>query len=575
MRFDYDLVIRGGLVADGGGGEPFTADVAVRGGRIAAVGPALARGAEEVDATGKLVTPGFVDIHTHYDGQAIWSRRLDPSASHGVTTVVLGNCGVGFAPCRAEDRGLLIKVMEGVEDIPGAVMAEGLTWDWETFPEYLEALEARPRDIDVAAFLPHSPLRVYVMGERGAVGAPATAEDLARMRELARQAVEAGALGAASSRMFAHRTASGAPIPSYAAAAEELKAIACGVADAGSGVLQVVPDIPHLDWEDEIDRLVEVAAVSGRPLTFSMGTPNGGEPVWRKALAKVEAAAARGARLIPQILPRPVGLIAGLELSVNPFRLCPSYAALADLAPAARTAQMRRPEVRARLVAEQPDPGHPLVVQGRMWDWMFPLADPPDYAPPLERSVAAQARARGVSPAEVAYDLLLENDGKGMLYITLGNYHDGRLDALHELLERPDTVLGLGDGGAHYSAICDASYPTFFLTYWARDRRGPRLSVGRAVQALARRPAEAVGLRDRGLLRPGYKADINVIDHARLQLHAPQVRYDLPAGGRRLDQAATGYEATIVSGRVIRRQDLPTEAYPGRLVRGAQASPGD
>jgi N-acyl-D-aspartate/D-glutamate deacylase len=490
-----------------------------------------------------------------------------------VTTVVLGNCGVGFAPCRAADHERLVKVMEGVEDIPGVVMSEGLPWTWETFPEYLDALEARQRDIDVAAFLPHSPLRIYVMGERGAAGEPATEDDMAQMRALTREAIEAGALGAASSRQFAHRTKAGALIPSYAAAAAELKAIACGMTDAGRGVMQVVPDVPHMPWEGEIERLIEVATASGRPLTFSMGTPNAGDPIWLGALEQVEAANAAGAKLIPQILPRPVGMLASHELSVNPFCLCPSYAALAGLPIEAKIAELRRPEMRARLLAETPAEGHPLSVLGRMWDWMFPFSDPPNYAPPLETSIAAQARARGVPPQELAYDMLLEHDGKAMFYITMGNYYEGKLDALGELLRRPGIVMGLGDGGAHYGAICDASYPTFFLTYWARDRPSDRLTIGETVRALARKPAEAVGLLDRGLLRPGYKADINVIDFGRLVLHAPIVRHDLPAGGLRLDQAATGYEATIVSGRIIRRNDEPTDELPGRVIRGQQPAP--
>jgi len=573
MTRDYDLVIRDGLIVDGGGGEPFVGDVAISGDRIAAVGRVTGRGTEEIDATDRIVTPGFVDIHTHYDGQAIWSSQLSPSSSHGVTTVVMGNCGVGFAPCKLEDHDLLVKVMEGVEDIPGVVMAEGLPWTWETFPQYLDELEARPRDIDVAAYLPHSPLRVYVMGARGAAGEPATADDLARMRALTREAMNAGALGFASSRMFYHRTKAGELIPSYAAADEELKAIAGGLADVDKGVIQLVLDVPHATWREEMTHLVDCVTAARRPATFSLGTSNAGERIWDDALHIMAAANAQGARIAAQVLPRPVGMLAGLQLSVNPFCLCPSYAPLAELPLAEKVAAMRTPELRARLLAEDPGQGNPLVVMGRMWEWMFPLSDPPNYEPPLDTSVAAQARARGVTPAEVAYDMLLENDGHAMLYITLGNFYQGKLDALYEMMQRPDVVMGLGDGGAHYGAICDASYPTFFLTYWVRDRTSARLDVAAAVRALAYAPAAAVGLDDRGLLRVGYKADINVIDHARLRLHAPQVRYDLPAGGRRLDQTATGYDATIVSGKIIRRYDQPTTTLAGRVVRGAQPAP--
>jgi N-acyl-D-aspartate/D-glutamate deacylase len=570
----YDLVIRGGLIVDGSGSEPLVADIGVKDGRIAAIGKITESGAEEIDAAGKLVTPGFVDIHTHYDGQAIWSDRLNPSSSHGVTTVVVGNCGVGFAPCRAEDHNLLIKVMEGVEDIPGVVMAEGLPWNWETFPEYLDALEARPHDIDVASYLPHSPLRVYAMGARGAGREPATAEDLARMRSLAREAIEAGALGFASSRQSIHRTKAGEQIPSFDAADAELKAVAKGLADAGDGVVQVVLNTPFQSWDDELKRLRGVVEASGRPATFTMGVSNSGpEADWKNALAIVDRANGDGQRMTAQVFPRPIGMVTGHELSVNPFCLCPSYQALDRLPLAQKIAELCKPEVRARILNDKPADGHPLAVIGRNWDWMFPFSDPPNYEPPLDTSVGAQARAKGIRPAELAYDLLLEKDGRAMLYVALGNYQDGKLDAVLELMKHDHTIVGLGDGGAHYGVICDASYPTFTLTYWTRDRQGERLSLAQAVRALAFEPAAALGLNDRGLVREGYKADLNVIDYDRLALHAPTVKYDLPAGGRRLDQGATGYTATIVSGKVIRRNDEPTGLLPGRLVRGSQAAP--
>lgn len=570
---DYDLVIRGGLIADGSGGEPYAGDVAVRDGRIAAVGRVAGRGAEEIDARGLIVTPGFVDIHTHYDGQAIWSSTLSPSSAHGVTTAILGNCGVGFAPCRTQDHDMLIRVMEGVEDIPGVVMAEGLPWDWETFLQYLEALESRRRDIDVGAYLPHSPLRVYVMGGRGAMREPATAQDKARMRQLAREAMEAGALGVASSRMFIHRTKAGELIPSYDADLDELTEIARGMTDAGTGTLQLVPDIPHGTWEAEMDHLLHVVERCGRPATFTLGTPNGGAPVWEAAMAQVEAANARGLRVKAQVLPRPVGLLSGFELSANPFCLCPSYAGLEALPFSERIEKLRTPQMRERLLAEKPKEGHPLAMIARNWDWMFPLGDPPDYEPPLESSIGARARAAGVPPEEIAYDYLLSADGHAMLYNTLGNYYEGRLDAVYALMTHPDVVVGLGDGGAHYGAICDASYPSFMLTYWVRDRAGPRLGLGEAVRILAASPAEMVGLADRGRIAPGYKADLNVIDLENLRLHAPHVRHDLPGGGRRLDQGASGYRATIVSGQIIRRDDAATGVFPGQVVRGAQAAP--
>jgi N-acyl-D-aspartate/D-glutamate deacylase len=569
---DYDLAIRAGTIVDGAGGRPFLGDVAVKDGVIVAVGEALGRAEYEIDAEGRIVTPGFVDVHTHYDGQAIWSERLNPSSSHGVTSVVMGNCGVGFAPCRAADHELLIKVMEGVEDIPGVVMAEGLPWSWETFPQYLDALEARRRDIDVAAYLPHSPLRVYAMGERGARREAATSSDLNRMRALAREAIEAGALGFASSRLNIHRTADGDQIPSFDADVAELRAIAAGMSDAGGGVLQMVLDA-YRPWEDEFAILAEVVAASGRPATFTLAANNVGPRRWDAAVEAMEAANAAGAAITAQVLPRPIGLILGLELSINPFVLCPSFKAIARLPLAEKVVALRHPDRRAAILAESPDAGHPLAAIARDWAWMFPLDDPPDYAPPASRSIAALAGAAGRTPAEAAYDRLLEDNGTAMMFVALGNFHEARLDAVREFLIHPDCIVGLGDGGAHYGAICDASHPTFMLTYWVRDRDGPRLSLAEAVHMLARKPAAAVGLHDRGLIRPGYKADLNVIDLERLTLHAPHIAHDLPAGGRRLDQRASGYDATVVAGEIIRRFDQPTEALPGALVRGAQAAP--
>ena len=569
-----DLLVRGGTIVDGSGGEPFAGDVAIRDGVIVNVGAFTGEAREVIDATGLAVTPGFVDIHTHYDGQAIWSEELSPSSSHGVTTVVIGNCGVGFAPCRDADHDRLIRLMEGVEDIPGVVMAEGLSWDWESFPDYLNALEARPRDIDVAALLPHSPLRVFVMGERGAQREAATADDLEKMQALTREALDAGAIGFATSRLLIHRTKAGENIPSYQADVEELKAIAGAMRDVDTGVLQMVLDAPFSSWTDELAHLLTVAKAAGRPATFTLGTSNTGEPVWQDALRICEEANEQGLKISPQILPRPVGMICGFELSSHPFSLCPSYEAIAALPLDQQLPYLRDLKFRAKLVAEKPHDGHPLAMMTRNWDWIFPLSDPPNYEPPAESSVGAQARSLDITPEEVAYDLLMNGgDGKGMLYNTLGNFYNGRLDTIHDLITHPDTVMGLGDGGAHYAAICDASYPTFLLTYWTRDRDGPRLSIPQAVRALTSRPAETMGLRDRGRIAPGYKADINVIDLNALHLHAPQVRYDLPGGGRRLDQKATGFVATIVSGDVIRRSDDATGARPGRLVRGAQTVP--
>jgi N-acyl-D-amino-acid deacylase len=574
MTTSFDLVIRDGLIVDGTGAEPYAGDVAVKDGRIAAVGTVADSGTEEIDATGMLVTPGFIDIHTHYDGQAIWSQQLNPSSSHGVTTVVIGNCGVGFAPCRLTDHELLIQVMEGVEDIPGVVMAEGLPWNWETFPEYLDALEVGRRDIDIAAYLPHSPLRVYAMGARGATREAATDEDLSRMRALTREAIEAGAVGFATSRQYTHRTKAGEQIPSFESAQSELLAIAAGLTDAGAGIVQIVLDPVNQSWEAELERVRDIVHKSGRPATFTLGASNiGPDTVWKDTLAQLDRANDAGDRITAQVFPRPIGMVTGHELTVNPFCLCPSYLALASLPFEARIAELRQPETRARILADKPNPGHPLAVIGRSWEWMFPFGDPPNYEPPLETSIAAQARAKGASPEEVAYDLLLEKDGKATLYVALGNYQNGKLDAALAMMNHPHTVVGLGDGGAHYGSICDASYPTFMLTYWTRDRPGERLSLAQAVKALAADPARTLSLNDRGLVRRGYKADLNIIDYDRLALHGPEVKYDLPGGGRRLDQGASGYCATIVSGRVIRRHDQPTGILPGRLVRGEQPAP--
>ncbi|OBG26889.1 amidohydrolase [Mycobacterium alsense] len=577
----YDLIIRNGTIVDGLGGEPFVGDVAVRDGVIESVGPHGALGGatarREIDATGLLVTPGFVDLHTHYDGQSIWSERLTPSSAHGVTTVVMGNCGVGFAPCRQEDHDVLVDVMAGVEDIPGVVMTDGLPWTWETFPEYLDALDAGKRDIDVAAYLPHSPLRVYVMGQRGADREPATAEDLAKMRALAKEAIEAGALGFASSRLTIHKTESGSPIPSYDAAREEIEQIARGVVDAGGGLLQFVPDIPSGGYQPVLQTVFDVAEEVGLPVTFTLVVANAGDPTWPDAITMVEkansAAGGDDVRVTAQLLPRPIGLIIGLQLSANPFVLYPSYREIAQLPLAERVAEMRKPEVRARILADKPGVGHPILYVAQMWDWIFPLGDDPDYEPDPSTSIGARARARGVVPMEEAYDRLLDDDGRAMLLVATSNLQGNSLDTVGELLHRDDVVLGLGDGGAHYGMICDASYSTYFLAHWARDRRSGRFTVPEAVRELTSVPARVAGLGDRGRVAVGYKADLNVIDHAGLRLHKPVITYDLPAGGRRLDQTADGYVATIVSGQIIAENGVPTDARPGKLVRGRKPAP--
>ncbi len=565
----YDLLIRNGTIVDGLGGEPYVGDVAVRDGVLAAVGSVNGETAtREIDATGLLVTPGFVDLHTHYDGQAIWSERLTPSSAHGVTTVVMGNCGVGFAPCRAEDHEVLVDVMAGVEDIPGVVMTDGLPWTWETFPDFMDALDAGKRDIDVAAYLPHSPLRVYVMGQRGADREPATAEDLATMRALAKEAIEIGALGFASSRLTIHKTESGSPIPSYDAAREEIEEIARGVVDGGGGLLQFVPDIPAGGYQPVLQTVFDVAEDVGLPVTFTLVVGNAGDPTWPDAITMVEKANAAGGDITAQLLPRPIGLIIGLQLTANPFVLYPSYREIAHLPLAERVAEMRKPEVRARILADKPGVGHPILYVAQAWDWIFPLGDDPNYEPDPSSSIGARARARGVKPIEEAYDRLLDDDGRAMLLVATSNLENNSLDTVGELLHRDDVVLGLGDGGAHYGMICDASYSTYFLAHWARDRAAGQFTVAEAVRELTSVPARIAGLADRGRIAVGCKADLNVIDHAGLRLHKPVISYDLPAGGRRLDQTAEGYVATIVSGEIIAENGVPTDARPGKLVRG-------
>ena len=573
----YDLIIRNGTIVDGLGSEPYVGDIAVSEGVIAAVGAVDGSGTREIDATGLLVTPGFIDLHTHYDGQAIWSDRMTPSSAHGVTTAVMGNCGVGFAPCRTEDHEVLVDVMAGVEDIPGVVMVDGLPWNWETFPQYLDALEARRRDIDVAAYLPHSPLRVYVMGQRGADREPATAEDLERMRALAKEAIEVGALGFASSRFSFHKTASGGLIPTYDAAQAEIAAIADGVKAGGGGLIQFVPDIAAGGYADVLQQVFETAQDAGLPVTFTLATGNAGDPIWPDAITMIEkynSAGTADTAITAQMFPRPIGLVIGLELTGNPFVFYPSYRKIADLPLAERVAEMRKPEVRARILADKPaGDGHPLLYLAQAWNWIFPLTDEPDYEPDASTSIAARAAARGVTPMEEAYDRLLDEDGHAMLLVAMANFENNSLDTVGELIRRDDVVLGLGDGGAHYGMICDASYPTFLLAHWARDRKARRLSIPDAVRMMTSVPAKVAGLADRGRIAVGFKADLNVIDHAALRLHKPVITHDLPAGRRRLDQTADGYVATVVSGEVIAENGVPTDARPGKLVRGRQPAP--
>jgi N-acyl-D-aspartate/D-glutamate deacylase len=572
---DFDLLIRGGLVVDGTGSAAFESDVAIKERRIVAIGKSLpAAGSNEIDAKNRIVTPGFVDIHTHYDGQVTWENRLVPSSSHGVTTVVMGNCGVGFAPCRSDQHDLLVRLMEGVEDIPHPVLVDGLPWCWETYPEYLAYLSTRQFDMDVCGYVPHAAVRVYVMGTRGADREPANDADLQQMSRLVREAVEAGAMGFSTSRTFFHRSSDGKSTPSFEAAESELMALALALKHAGRGVMQLITDFD--DPPQTFAMLRRLVEASGRPLSVSLleGTYGPMTLGWRDVLDWAADASAEGLPIKAQVLERAIGVMLGHELTLNPFYTTSTYAKLAHLSFDEKIRELKRPEIRARILAEAVDPD-PTIVLGRLareFDHMFILGDPPDYEQPLDQTIEARARRLGISPTELAYDLLLENDGHNMLYVTLCNYEHGSLDSSLAMMRHPGGVLGLGDGGAHCGTICDGSHPTFMLTHWVRDRtRGERMSLESAIKALCHDTARAVGLADRGTIEVGAKADVNVIDFDRLALHAPTVAHDLPSGGRRLVQRADGYAATIVNGTIVYRDGNATGALPGRLVRGPQA----
>jgi N-acyl-D-aspartate/D-glutamate deacylase len=564
----HDLVIRGGLLADGLGGEPRPADVAIEGGTIVAVGQVSGRGVEEIDASGHLVTPGFVDIHTHYDGQATWDSSLAPSSWHGVTTAVMGNCGVGFAPVRPDAHAQLISLMEGVEDIPGAVLEEGIDWSWESFGEYLDAVERVHHDIDVGAQLPHGALRLYVMGDRAARLEEATDEDAAAMRRLATEAMHAGALGFTTSRTRNHRTATGDPTPSLRATAHELEAIISGVAEAGHGVVELISDFSP-DLDGEFDLIRNLVAKTGRPLSVSLAQNNHNPDGWRSILGRIEEAVADGLPIKAQVAPRGVGLLLGLQSSFHPFSLHSSYLPIARLPVADQAVALRDPDLRARLLAETPDRGRRLMDFTRM----FPLGDPPNYEPDAGSSLAALAGARQIDPIELALELLCEDEGRAFLFAPFSNYAESNLDACGEMMAHPDTLLGLGDGGAHVGIISDASFPTYALSHWGRDRAHGRMPVGWLVQQLTSRTAHAVGLLDRGVVDVGLRADLNVIDFDRLACTRPVMAYDLPSGGKRLLQGAQGYGATVVNGTVIARDNISTGALPGRLIRGPRSDP--
>ncbi len=565
------LVIRNGTIVDGSGGDPYEADIALIDGKIAAIGGSIPKGTEEIDARGKLVTPGFIDVHTHYDAQVTWTDRLSPSSWNGATTVLFGNCGVGFAPCHEDQHDMLINLMEGVEDIPEVVLAEGLPWNWHSFPDFLDAIAARSYDADVAAQVPHAALRVYVMGQRGVDREPATEQDRRRMAQLTAEGLRAGALGFSTSRTLNHRAADGKHIPTLRAEEAELTAIAHAMRDTGTGWMQIVSDFEDQDGEIHLFR--RLARESSRPVTITMvqsdARPNG----WRELMSQIDEANAEGLRITAQVRSRPTSVLLGLELSQNPFMGRPSYKRIAHLSFPERLPHLRQPEFRARILAEAFE-GSRRAGRVERWDRMYPLGDPPEYEPKAENSIAARAAREGRSPEEVVYDLLLERDGKGILYLPVTNYAEGNLDVVREMISAPNTLIGLGDGGAHVGIMCDATATSYTLTHWTRDRRGrgSLFPVSWGIKRLTADNAAAIGLNDRGLLRVGMKADINILDYDNMRLRSPEIVYDLPAGGKRLIQRTDGFDATIVSGAVVYRHGEATGALPGRLIRGARGA---
>ncbi|ACY14751.1 N-acyl-D-amino-acid deacylase family protein [Haliangium ochraceum] len=590
----YDLVITAGKIVDGTGGTAYRGDVAVKDGFIAEVSrePGSLRGSGErtIDAEGAIVTPGFIDIHTHYDGQVSWDDELAPSCFHGVTTCVMGNCGVGFAPVREDAHDSLISLMEGVEDIPGSVLSEGITWRWQDFPAYLDEVDRIPRTMDVCAQVPHDAVRLFIMGERGAAGEDATDLDVAAMRALCREALEAGAVGITTGRTDNHRTSEGRETPASVASRAELMGIASALDGLDHGVLQAVSDFDMADsperFDPEFDLLEDmVRATGGHPMSMTLAERDAAPTQWRRILERVERATERGLPMHVQVAARGIGVILGLDATFHPFIGHPSYKALSQLPLAERVREMRTPELRARILSESPDrlagDGSaipPLVDQllaqlTFVSTRLYPMSEVPDYEPRAQDSIFARAQARGVQPLEAVYDSLLEENGEALLYFPLFNYSQYDLNHLYEMITHPLALAGLSDGGAHVGTTCDASFPTSMLTHWVRDRsRGPRLPLERVVSMMTRRPARYIGLSDRGVVAPGCKADLNVIDLDALTLSRPRIHRDLPAGGKRFIQRAQGYRATIISGQRVLADGALTDARPGRLVRLGRAA---
>ena len=579
-----DLVIRSATIVDGTGAAPTPGDVGVEDGVITAVGDGAADGVvgrREIDADGLLVTPGFIDIHTHFDGQVTWDPVVAPSSLHGVTTIVMGNCGVGFAPAAPDRHAWLISLLEGVEDIPGTALAEGLTWDWETFPQYLDSIEAKPHTVDLATHLPHAALRTYVMGERGADHTAVPTEgELEQMARATVEALEAGAVGFTTSRTEIHRTSTGENIGTLTASDVELLAIARAMAQAGLGVTQLISDCYQSPDDDfaqaELDLLERFARVSGRPLSFTMQQAYHSPDRWRFQMDWVDRMVASGLEVRAQVASRPIGVLLGLQATASPFTFCASYAEVASLPLGERVAALRDPERKRRILTEHAEiaaglePGiFAQIMCG--FDVLFRLSDPVDYELNADRAIAAEARAVGAEPVDFVYDLLLERDGEQLIYLPLFNFAHGDFADIEAMITSPNTLYGLSDAGAHCGAICDGSMTTSSLTVWARDRRdGPRLPLEQIVHGHTLRNARYLGWADRGVVAPGHLADLNVIDLDALACHAPSIVHDLPAGGRRLMQTAEGYRTTIKSGVVTFVDGEHTGELPGELVRGVR-----
>lgn len=567
----HDLLIRGGTVVDGSGQPRQTADIAVDNGKISAVGKLGARARREIDGDGLLVLPGWVDIHTHYDGQATWDPYLTPSSWHGVTTTVFGNCGVGFAPLRPGSEDYLINLMEGVEDIPGTVLAEGIDFRWESFPDYLDVLESMPRVMDIGAQVPHGALRFYVMGERGADHAARPSEaEIAEMGRLLEQSLQRGALGFTTSRTTKHLAADGRPTPSLSADEPELAGLADAMARAGQGVIECNSDF----GPGEFEILSEAARRAGRPLSLLLLQMDSYPDRWQQTLDNIHSANRNGVKVVGQVGCRPIGVMMGWETSIHPFSTHPAWTALSHLTPQQRYQTLCHDEgLRRRLVEERPGDEETEKMAYALTR-SFELGDPPNYEPEPSRTIAARAEASGQNPWQLALELMMQDDGQALLLYPFENYTEGNLEIVRRLLSDPHTVCGLGDGGAHVATICDASYPTFLLAHWARDRqRGEQLPLEYLVKKQTRDSAHSYGLLDRGMLKPGYKADINIIDFNALNLQKPQLQYDLPAGGKRFVQRANGYRYTFVSGVEVARDGEHSDELPGRLIRGARPAP--